>query len=65
MTAAYLIFNFNSILVCEMSFSDRWGHPKLTRLLQSGKEFTAMFIASISQCGKFTALHKLILIVYY
>ena len=30
MGAAYLFLNYNCILVYEMSFSDRWGHSKLT-----------------------------------
>ena len=30
MAADYLFLNYNCILVYEISFSDRWGHFKLT-----------------------------------
>ena len=46
MTATYLFFNYNCILLCEIRFSDRWEHC----------------IAQIYYYGNLAVLHKSILI---
>ena len=66
MAAAHLVFNYNCILVCEISFSNRLGHPKLTnylRVLAIKILLRVVFIAQINHYGKFTTLRKLISIV--
>ena len=59
MVAAYMFLSSNCILVCEIYFSGRWGHCKLTT---SKNKFFDVFIAQISHYRKFTALHKLAII---
>ena len=63
MAAGHLFLNYNCILVFAISFSDRWGHSKLTTLERYLKIlFCVIFVAQTSDYGKCMALHKLILI---
>ena len=55
MAAGYLFPNCSCILICEMSFSDRWAQIQLLCII---------FIVKISHYGKFTALHRLIFVLY-
>lgn len=56
MFVVYIFLNYDCILLCEMYFSDRWGHSHL----RVGKNLLCYDLIK----AKLTTFHKLILIVY-